>query len=118
MGSRLPEGAREADAILPIATLSEMDGTFANFEARVQRFHQALQPPGIARPAWMVLSRVLAALGEGEPVNDVSAAFDVMADGVPSFTNLSWGGLGLKGAMTGPGAPAAAGAGDTGEAAG
>jgi NADH-quinone oxidoreductase subunit G len=117
VGSRLPVGAREADAILPIATFAEMDGTFANFEARVQRFHQALQPPGIARPAWMILSRVLSALGEGDAVNDVTTAFEVLVGGAPAFSGLSWSGLGLKGAPAGRAAAAGV-AGEGGEATG
>lgn len=104
VGSRLPHAAREADAILPIATFAEMGGTFTNFEGRVQRFHQALQSPGIARPAWMVMSRVLSRLGEGEPANDVVAAFDVLAEGTGAFAALSWDVLGLTGEMVSAGA--------------
>jgi len=101
VGSRLPDAAREADAVLPIATFAEMDGTFTNFEGRVQRFHRALQAPGIARPAWMVLARVLAALDDLEPVSDVGAALDAMASATAAFAGMSWQGLGLKGALVG-----------------
>ncbi len=99
LGSRLPPGAREADAVFPIGTFSEMDGTFTNFERRVQRFHQALQPPGIARQAWMVLSRILSASGDGDAVDDVGAAFGAVSDGAAAFRGLSWAGLGLEGAV-------------------
>jgi predicted molibdopterin-dependent oxidoreductase YjgC len=113
LGSRLPPGAREADAVFPIGTFSEMDGTFTNFEGRVQRFHQALEPPGIARPAWMVLSRLLSASGEGDPVDDAASAFDVVSSGAPAFSGLSWTGLGLHGVVA-AGEPATVGtAGDT-----
>ena len=113
LGTRLPAAARNADAVLPIATFAEMDGTFTNFEGRVQRFHQALTPPGSARPGWMVLSRVLARLGDGTAVSDIAAAFERMAADVPAFEGLSWDGLGLKGAPaagTAAAAPAEAGA--------
>lgn len=116
IGSRLPEGAREADAVLPIVTFAEMDGTFTNFESRVQRFHQALQPPGIARPAWMVLSRVLSALDDGAEVNDAASAFEAMAGEVPTLEDLSWSGLGLKGAVAGAVSATGVAAADTGEA--
>ena len=99
VGSRLPEAARSAHAILPIATFAEMEGTFTNFEGRVQRFHQALQAPGIARPAWMVLSRVLAALGDGSAVDDAASAFAALAGASQAFAGLDWNGLGLKGAV-------------------
>ena len=107
LGSRVPEAANAADAVLPIATFAEMDGTFTNFAGRVQRFHQALQPPGLARPAWMVLSRVLARLGAGQPVSHVADAFDALAGAAAPFTEMSWDGLGLKGAPVSTGAASA-----------
>ncbi|MCY3599843.1 MAG: 2Fe-2S iron-sulfur cluster-binding protein [Gemmatimonadetes bacterium] len=110
LGTRLPGAARNADAVLPIATFAEMDGTFTNFEGRVQRFHQALRPPGLARPGWMVLSRVLARLGDGEAVNGVRGAFERMAAEAPAFAGLTWDGIGLKGAPAAGAAAEAAGA--------
>ncbi|WP_419941640.1 molybdopterin-dependent oxidoreductase [Candidatus Palauibacter sp.] len=98
LGTRLPAAARNADAVLPISTFAEMDGSFTNFEGRVQRFHQALTPPGSARPAWMILSRVLARLGDGAAVSDIRTAFERMAADVPAFEGLTWDGIGLKGA--------------------
>ena len=112
LGTRLPAAARNADAVLPTATFAEMDGTFTNYEGRVQRFHQALTPPGSARPGWMILSRVLARLGDGTAVSDIAAAFERMAADTPAFEGLTWDGLGLKGApAAGPAAAAAAEAG-------
>ena len=116
LGTRLPGAARNADAVLPIATFAEMDGTFTNFEGRVQRFHQALRPPGLARPGWMVLSRVLARLGDGEAVNDVRGAFERMAAQAPAFAGLTWDGIGLKGAPAAGSAEEAAGVAGSAEA--
>ncbi|MCG8467515.1 MAG: 2Fe-2S iron-sulfur cluster-binding protein [Gemmatimonadetes bacterium] len=108
LGTRLPAAARNADAVLPIATFAEMDGTFTNFEGRVQRFHQALTPPGLARPGWMVLSRLLARLGEGDPLSDIGAAFDRVAGTSEPYAGLTWDSIGLKGALvSGAGATAA-----------
>ena len=111
LGTRLPAAARNAHAVLPIASFAEMDGTFTNFEGRVQRFHQALTPPGSARPGWMILSRVLARLGDGAAVSDIATAFARMAAAVPAFEGLTWDGLGLKGAPAAGTAAAAAEAG-------
>ncbi|MFW6010373.1 MAG: molybdopterin-dependent oxidoreductase [Gemmatimonadota bacterium] len=97
LGSRLSPAARNADAILPVTYFAEMEGTFTNFEGRVQRFHQALREPGIARPAWMVLSRVLALLDEAETVLEASEAFSAMAEATPALGDMSWDRLGLKG---------------------
>lgn len=108
IGPRLPRAAASADALLPTATFAEMEGTFTNFTGRVQRFHQALQPPGIARPAWMVLSRLLTLLGEGDVALHIRAAFVTMAANVPAFEGLTWESLGLRGSAirSVPSAPA------------
>ena len=116
LGTRLPGAARHADAVFPIATFTEMDGTFTNFEGRVQRFHQALRPPGLARPGWMVLSRVLARLGDGEAINDVRTALDRMAAEIPAFAGLTWDGIGLKGAPVADSAAEAVAVADSAEA--
>ncbi len=98
LGARPGPLARRADAILPITSFAEMQGTFTNFEGRVQRFDQALREAGIARPAWMVLSRLLALLGgEGGTLLEASAAFEAMASVTPEMEGMSWSGLGLKG---------------------
>jgi len=85
-------------------------------EGRVQRFRQALQPEGIARPAWMVLSRLLALLGEGPAVLEARAAFRRMARATPALEGLTWDGVGLKGrrADLDAGARVASGAGEEG----
>jgi NADH-quinone oxidoreductase subunit G len=99
IGSRIPAAARKADAIFPVTTFAEMDGSFTNFEGRVQRFHQALTPPGIARPAWMVLSRLLEELGEGRAVLGARDAFAELAAGTDPFAGLEWDRLGARGAL-------------------
>lgn len=112
LGSQIGQAARNATAILPIAGPGEADGTFVNVEGRIQRFHQSMQPPGVARPGWMVLHRLLRQLEEDrEPVRDVRAAFAVMAAVTPGLNGLSWRGLGLKGAPLSSATPAAAGKG-------
>jgi NADH-quinone oxidoreductase subunit G len=112
LGSHVSRAARNATAILPIGGPGEADGTFVNVEGRVQRFHQAMQPQGVARPGWMVLHRLLRQLDpEHAPVRDVRAAFAAMAAETPAMAGLSWQRLGLKGAPLGSGEPAAAGTG-------
>lgn len=111
LGSHLSPAARRADAVLPVTTFAEMAGTFTNHEGRVQRFQKALQPPGIARPAWMVLSGLLSHLGDGSPVLEAGDAFDRMTEERPEMAVLNWGRVGLKGQPLENGAPAEAGAG-------
>jgi NADH-quinone oxidoreductase subunit G len=99
IGSHLFPAVGNATAILPAATVAETDGTFVNYEGRVQRFHRALRAPGVARPAWMFLSRLLEQLG-GEPgVREIGDAFAAMATGTAGLEGMSWAGLGLRGEL-------------------
>jgi len=106
VGNRLSPAARNAHAILPVTTFAEMEGTFTNFEGRVQRFHQALQPAGLARPAWLVLARLVSLLeddGDGGAAAPTlaSEAFQVMVGATPAMAGLEWASVGLKGARLG-----------------
>jgi NADH-quinone oxidoreductase subunit G len=99
VGSVLSPAARRADIVLPAPTFAEMDGTFTNFEGRVQRFTQGTRPPGLARPIWMSGSVVLARLGGGGPFTSAAMAFAALADEFSAFSGLSYEKLGLRGAV-------------------
>ncbi len=51
---RMTETARYADLLLPACPFTEYEGTFTNWERRVQRFWQAHPPQGEAKPDWQV----------------------------------------------------------------
>src|SRR5207245_1124015 len=97
IGTVLPEGARGAEAVLPIANVAEEEGTFVNRDGRVQRYLQAKPPPGMARPAWWVLSELLATAQRGDHPATPADAFDLLAATVPAFAGLSYASLGLGG---------------------
>jgi formate dehydrogenase major subunit len=59
----LSETAALADVVLPAAAFLEKDGTFTNFDRRVQRVRPALAPPGEARADFEIINSVAAALG-------------------------------------------------------
>jgi NADH-quinone oxidoreductase subunit G len=100
VGTTLPFWARHtASVVLPIANMSEDEGTFTNLRGRVQRFAQAKAPPGFARPSWWVLGDVLAALGgpaAGALPGDVFAA---LARARAEFAGMSYDTLGFRGSM-------------------
>jgi len=106
-GTVLPDHARSAEVVLPLANVAEEDGTFVNRDGRVQRYFQAKPAPGMARPAWWVLSELVA---EHEGVARAVGAedvFDMLAASEP-FSGLSYGRLGMLGARVrnGTGVPA------------
>src|SRR5213078_1872608 len=90
VGTVLPERARDAEVVLPIANVAEEDGTFVNRDGRVQRYAQAKPAPGMARPGWWVFSELSAALGQGEPVASA-------AEAVEPLRGLSYEQLGFAG---------------------
>src|SRR5437763_373773 len=102
VGTVLPERARDAQALLPIANVAEEEGTFVNRDGRAQRYFQAKSAPGMARPAWWVLSELVATLGDhGDGhVGTAAQAFDRLAASVPAFHGLSYAELGFAGAAT------------------
>ena len=87
-----------AAAVLPMTNYVEEEGTFTNLRGRVQRYLQAKATTGAARPAWYILSDVLAALGDGTEYFTASATFDALAKAEPAFGGLSYDTLGLRGA--------------------
>ena len=96
-GTVLPERARDADVVLPIANVAEEDGSFVNRDGRVQRYAQAKPAPGMARPAWWVFSELGAALGHGEPVGSAAEAFEGVAQAIDALRGLSYEQLGFVG---------------------
>jgi NADH-quinone oxidoreductase subunit G len=99
VGSHLYPASRNATAVLPAATVAESDGSFINYEGRVQRFHQALRPPGVARPAWMSLSRLVEHLGGAAGVREVADAFAAVARDTAGMADMTWAALGLRGEL-------------------
>src|SRR5207247_536130 len=62
-GTNANATSERAHWVLPAAAWVEREGTYTNFEGRVQRFRQAVEPLGQALPEWDILGRVLRALG-------------------------------------------------------
>jgi len=102
VGTVLPERARDAQAVLPIANVAEEEGTYVNRDGRVQRYFQAKSAQGMARPAWWVFSELVTALsgGPGGHVGTAAEAFDRLAASVEAFRGLSYAQLGFGGAPT------------------
>jgi NADH-quinone oxidoreductase subunit G len=95
--------------VLPAAAWVEREGTFTNFEGRVQRFRTALEPLGAALPEWDLLGRVLGALGEAPGASRAEHWFRALAGAVPAFAGLTYQNVGDGGRMiagaTSSGAP-------------
>jgi formate dehydrogenase alpha subunit len=85
----LSETAALADVVLPAASFLEKDGTFTNFDRRVQRVRPALPPPGEAKPDFDIINAVAGALGADLGCPSPADAYDEMASLTPTFAGIS-----------------------------
>ena len=99
LGTVAAPAAARADFVLPVTSFAEQEGTFTNFEGRVQRYWPALNPPPQARPAWQVLGVVLAGLDDAGAPATAGAAFQRLAELYDPFGGLSYPQLGTRGAL-------------------
>jgi predicted molibdopterin-dependent oxidoreductase YjgC len=84
---------------LPSAAWVEREGTFTNFQGRVQRFRTAVDPLGEALPDWDVVGRVLAGLGAAPAATRAEHWFRELAAGVPAYAGLTYQAIGDAGLM-------------------
>jgi NADH-quinone oxidoreductase subunit G len=95
-----------AALVLPSAAYAERDGTFTNFQGRVQRFRTAVAPLGEAEPDWIIFGRLRGRLPRLAAVAEPALAaerpdqvFAALAAAVPVFTGMSYRSLGDTGQM-------------------
>ena len=99
----LSDAWRRAEAVLPITNMAEENGTYVNRDGRVQRYHQAKGPVGMARPAWWAAGEVL--LGRGPDAAAPASgeeAFALLGQFWPVFAGLTHADLGFTGRVLGP----------------
>jgi formate dehydrogenase major subunit len=68
----------------------EREGTFTNFEGRVQRFWKAVEPLGAALSDWEIVARIGQAVGLGPAPARAEEGFRALAASVPAFAGLSY----------------------------
>jgi predicted molibdopterin-dependent oxidoreductase YjgC len=96
------EAGKIADVVLPAASFAETDGTYTNFEGRVQRLRQVVEPTVVSKPDWEILSllaRELAVAGfeHAKP----SEIMTELADSVPFYSGATHEALEKEGAFFG-----------------
>jgi len=106
----LRSGAAEhAATLLPMAAWGEQDGSYVNFEGRVQWLRRARIPKEEARPGWRVAADLAAAAGLDAPAWASTA--DVLAEvarAVPGYAGLDVETIGMLGVPGKVGQPAGA----------
>jgi NADH-quinone oxidoreductase subunit G len=92
------ETTKLAHYVLPGCAHAEKRGTFTNTKGRVQKFQQAVEPPGDARPEWEFLHDLVHQVTGRDGFVTIEGLFNAMAKDVPAFNGLTWAALGDTGA--------------------
>jgi NADH-quinone oxidoreductase subunit G len=101
-----PELAR-AQAVLPAAMWAETEGTFTNFQRRVQRFRPSVPPLGAATARWELAGGLLLRLGAPPDAVSAREVFGLLRKAVADYAALGYQELGAQGValpITDPGA--------------
>ncbi|RZT79514.1 formate dehydrogenase alpha subunit [Micromonospora violae] len=85
----LSRTAEHADVVLPAVSFLEKDGTFVNFERRVQRVHPALPPPGQAKTDFEILHLLAAAMDADLGCPTPADAMAECASLTPTFAGIT-----------------------------
>ena len=96
-GSNVNETCRYAHLNLPSSVYAEKEGTFTNFQKRVQRIQSAFLPLGEARGDWEIVSMISAKLGAPMPYQHSHEIFKDIAATIPSFSDMSYDKISDKG---------------------
>ena len=81
----LTETARLANVVLPAASFAEKEGTFTNFEGRVNRVRKAIEPIGESLPDWEIVMRLSHKMGCTLPFSSLQDVMSEIEELVPSY---------------------------------
>ena len=98
-GSNENPTAAVADLVLPSACYAEKEGTFTNFEGRVQRVRKAIEPIAASRPTVEILQELSGLLGLKLSYDRPEFIFDELAKENNMFRGLDYKKIGKQGVI-------------------
>jgi formate dehydrogenase alpha subunit len=81
----LTETAKLANVVLPAASFAEKEGTFTNFEGRVNRVRKAIKPIGESLPDWEIILRLADKMESPMPYSSLQDVMGEIEELVPSY---------------------------------
>jgi len=87
----LSETAKLATVVLPAASFAEKEGTFTNFEGRVQRVRKAIEPLGDSLPDWEIILQLAERMGHPMSYSSPQQVMDEIEQLVPLYQRLAYG---------------------------
>jgi predicted molibdopterin-dependent oxidoreductase YjgC len=90
----LTETAKLANVLLPAASFAEKEGTFTNFEGRVQKVQKAIAPLGQSLPDWEIILRLADKMGTPMPYSSPQQVMDEIVGccQLPAYSSYEAGG--------------------------
>jgi len=99
----LTETAKLATVVLPAASFAEKEGTFTNFEGRVQEVRKAIEPLAESLPDWEIMLLLAGRMGHPMPYTSPQQVMEEIRELVPLYQrtgytesetgDLEWAGL-------------------------
>ena len=86
----LTETAKLATVVLPAASFTEKDGTFTNFEGRVQRVRKAIKLVGESLPDWEIIVKLADKMGHPIKYPSLQKFMDEIEDLVPLYQDIGY----------------------------
>jgi formate dehydrogenase alpha subunit len=85
----LTETAKLANVVLPAASFAEKEGTFTNFEGKVNRVRKAIKPIGESLPDWEIILRLADRIGSPMPYSSLQGIMNEIEELVPSYEDYT-----------------------------
>jgi len=84
----LTETAKLASVVLPAASFAEKEGTFTNFEGRVQRVRKAIGPHGESLPDWEIVVQLAGKMNKTMSYSSLQQITDEIEELVPLYQGI------------------------------
>ena len=85
----MTETAKLASVVLPAASFAEKEGTFTNFEGRVQQVRKAIEPLGGSLPDGEIILRLAGMMGSPLPYKSQQEVLDEIEEMVPFYHHVT-----------------------------
>jgi NADH-quinone oxidoreductase subunit G len=94
------ETTRLAHVVLPATSFAEKEGTFTNYQGRVQRVRRALKPFGLSKPDWQIFTELANRLGATWPYASAPMITEEIGREVAAYTGITYEKVGSSGIAT------------------
>jgi NADH-quinone oxidoreductase subunit G len=84
------ETTKLAHVVLPGASFAEKEGTFTNYQRRVQRVRRALKPFGLSKPDWEIFCDLAHRLGTSWPYTSAPLVTEDIGQEIAAYTGITY----------------------------